>query len=113
LLSEPAPAPSPISSSKRVPQAVADPGPSFDLAKKLSEQGKTVGGRTFYKRNDQWVDQQISTMTDAPITRVEFDSDAYYTLILKHPVTQPWLALGRNVKFVLNGRIIEVFDNSK
>ena len=42
--------------------------------------------------------------------RIQFNSKEYFDLVAKKPETLPWLALGQNVQFALDGAIYEVFD---
>jgi len=45
-----------------------------------------------------------------PVTRIAFASAAYFALLKKQPELAPVLALGRNIRFVAAGRVIEIFD---
>jgi len=56
---------------------------------------------------------QTAEVAKAKRTRVEFNSDAYFALLVKEPKAAQWLALGRNVQFVLNGTIYDIFEDTK
>jgi Ca-activated chloride channel homolog len=76
----------------------------------LDRQLKTVQGRAFYLNNSVWTDARIQETATLPATRIAFASAAYFAMLKKQPELAPLLALGRNVRFVAAGRIIEIFD---
>jgi len=41
---------------------------------------------------------------------VAFASEEYFSLLKKKPELAAMLALGRNVRFMADGRVIEIFD---
>ncbi|MGH8525062.1 MAG: VWA domain-containing protein, partial [Gammaproteobacteria bacterium] len=64
-------------------------------------QQRFVGGRAFTMKTNSWMDTEIQKKQNAKRVRVQFDSPEYFELVTKNPKAQPWLALGRNVQFVL------------
>ena len=56
------------------------------------------------------MDATVQRLKDARRVRIQFNSKEYFDLVAKKPETLPWLALGQNVQFALNGTIYEVFD---
>jgi hypothetical protein len=56
---------------------------------------------------------QTAEAAKAKRNKIAFNSDAYFALLAKEPKAAQWLALGRNVQFVLNGTIYEIFEETK
>lgn len=73
-------------------------------------QQRFVGGRAFTMKTNSWMDTEIQKKQNAKRVRVQFDSPEYFELVSKNPKAQPWLALGRNVQFVLGENIYEIYE---
>jgi Ca-activated chloride channel homolog len=82
-----------------------------DLAAAFAAQGRFVDGRTFYQNGDKWVDSEIQKQPNARRVRLEFGSTDYFALMVKHPETKNWLALGTNVQFLLGDTIYEIYES--
>ncbi|MCP5521417.1 MAG: VWA domain-containing protein [Verrucomicrobiales bacterium] len=95
-----APGPASTAASPDQVQAVATQGP-----------GQYVGGRTFYQNGERWIDSQVQVQSaDVPRKQIQFGSDEYFALLTGHPETQPWLALGVEVEFVLDGAVYQISE---
>lgn len=68
-----------------------------DEALAAAEQ-RYVGGRTFYRNKERWVDGTIAGRAVSRRVRLELASAEYFDLLRRHPETAPWLALGREVE---------------
>ena len=58
-----------------------------EAAKELSEAGQNVrqiGNRTFYRRQDRWVDSQVTKAQEANARRIKQFSDEYFKLAETH-----------------------------
>lgn len=73
-----------------------------------SQQSQFVNGRNFFLNGKQWIDATVQNLTNAPRTRIEFNSAEYFALLAEQPETAGWLALGPNVQFAAKGRVIEI-----
>src|SRR6185503_14932535 len=96
----------------RVPQALAAKS-GLDEAKKSGSpitQNRFVGGRAFVMKTNSWIDSEIQKKANARRVRVQFDSPEYFDLVKKNPQATSWLALGRNVQFVLGETIYEIYE---
>ncbi|HUR47332.1 MAG TPA: VIT domain-containing protein [Candidatus Saccharimonadales bacterium] len=78
---------------------------------KLSELSKFAGGKTFYARDGRWMDSEAQKHEKAARVRVKFGSPDYFELIRKTPDALTWASLGRNVQFVWEGKLYEVYDD--
>lgn len=76
----------------------------------LGQQSRFVGGRTFYQNGNQWVDAQVQQPAEAPRSRIQFNSPAYFELVANTPAARPWLALGQNLVFVVGETVYEVHE---
>jgi len=94
--------------------AVTAPAPNYREFKKESEQyaqqSRFVGGHTFYRNQDQWVDSEIQKKPNAKRVRVQFASAEYFDLLKKNPQAATWLSLGRNVQFLIGDTIYEIYE---
>jgi Ca-activated chloride channel homolog len=88
------------------PVPISRPQPQMDLAG-LS---RYAGGRTFFRNENQWIDSGIQSMPDAARRQVQLGSDEYFQLLGRHPEVRSWLALGRNVQFLLDQTVYEIHE---
>lgn len=75
-----------------------------------SQQTRFAGGRAFYQNGAQWIDAEVQKRPNARRQRVQFNSEAYFDLLKQQPEIAPWAALGRNVQFVLNDTVYEIYE---
>ncbi|MCB0705707.1 MAG: VWA domain-containing protein [Saprospiraceae bacterium] len=77
----------------------------------LAENIVNVQGRAVYQNAGIWTDSRIQEKDKLPLNRIAFNSDAYFQLLQDEPASQEFLALGQNVRFVMNGQVYEVYNN--
>ena len=70
-----------------------------------------MAGRNAFLNNNQWVDSLVQKNVNAKHIRIQFNSPEYFALAANEPKALPWLALGQNVQFVLNGSVYEIYEN--
>ena len=75
---------------------------------KLSSAVKTVGGKTFYLRDDVWTDAEFKAEARLPETSLSFGSDEYFALLKQKPALAQFFALGERVVVVFEGRVYRV-----
>jgi len=71
---------------------------------------KRIGTRTFYFKDDFWVDSEYKDETTIDI---KFSSDAYTDLILTNPDVAKFLTLGENVIVKYKGKFLKISDKGK
>ncbi len=76
----------------------------------VSQQTKNIRGRAFYNTGAFWVDSQIQAQKNQQTNRIKFASMEYFKLLRREPMSAKFLALGKNVRFVLNNAIYEIFE---
>lgn len=77
----------------------------------VSQQNAFAAGRAFYRNaSNLWMDVLVPAQTNAPRKRIQFNSPEYFAFAAKHPRALPWLALGPNVQFVLDGTVYEIHE---
>ena len=77
----------------------------------LTDQVRTVNGRAFYQTGAQWTDilvQKAKGPTQK--RRMQFGSKEYFELIRKSPEAARYMSLGKNVAFMLNAEVIEIYE---
>ncbi len=75
-----------------------------------SQQTRFVNGKNFFQTGNRWVDSLAQNHQNAKRVRIQFNSPEYFALTRQQPKALPWLALGQNVQFVLDGIIYEVYE---
>jgi Ca-activated chloride channel family protein len=91
-------------------------GPSSTVSETISrvdqsiQQTRFVNGRNFFQNGRQWIDANLQKTASASRVRIQFNSKEYFDLAARHPEARPWLALGQNVQFSLDGQTYEVFE---
>src|SRR6185436_2171840 len=95
-----------------VPAITATPAPdSKTRLAQYSQQGQFIAGRNFYQNNTKWVDADVQKNQNAKRTRIQFNSSEYFTFAAKERRALPYLALGDNVEFMLDGTVYEIYNN--
>ena len=72
---------------------------------------RKVGEKTFYLRDDVWMDSEFKPEAKLPETALEFGGEEYFALIKREPQLARFFSLGERVLVVYNGRVYRV--NSK
>jgi Ca-activated chloride channel family protein len=76
----------------------------------VQAQIKQVRGRAFYNTGREWNDSNIQNQKARKTNRVQFGSDAYWNLLKTKPETTSYLSLGKNVRFMLDGELYEIYE---
>jgi Ca-activated chloride channel family protein len=72
---------------------------------KAGQSVRQIGSRTFYRRNNQWIDSTVSKEQEASPTRVKQFSDSYFELARRHGRTlSQYLVFDEPVLVNLEGR---------
>ena len=94
------------------PSAV--PGGTVQLGRakvdSYAQQTQFVSGKNFFLNGNQWLDTAVQKIPNARTVRIQFGSKEYFDLLAEHPQAAPWLALGQNVRFALDGVVYEVVE---
>ena len=71
-----------------------------------------VQGRAQYLNGTEWMDAALLDPMNSqlPTNRIAFNSKEYFKLLDEEPAAADFLALGCNIRFVLNGQIWEIFE---
>ncbi len=75
-----------------------------------TQQQRFVNHRSFYQNGNAWVDSEVQRQKNAQRQRLQFNTPAYFAFAATNAAARPWLALGQNVQFVLNGTIYEIYE---
>jgi len=75
-----------------------------------SEYVKRIGDRTFYLKNDFWIDGEYK---DEKTIDIKYSSPAYMDLILTYPEIAKFAALGEKVIFKLKDNFIKISEQGK
>ena len=76
----------------------------------VAQQTKNVFGRAFYNTNNMWVDSAVQGQKNQTPQRIQFASREYFDLLRKYPKSSQFLALGSNVRFVMNNQVFEIYE---
>ena len=82
------------------------------IRRNLADDIVNVNGRAQYLNNGQWLDGALAAVDTRSMAtnRVQFNSDDYFKLLKEHPESANFLALGRNVRFLMDGEVWEVYE---
>lgn len=77
----------------------------------LSEGIVNIQGRAMYNNNNEWLDANISLNQNKNIktNRIKFNSEAYFKL-MENQEAVAFLALGKNVRFMMNSEVYEIHE---
>ncbi|WP_052598957.1 VIT domain-containing protein [Aureispira sp. CCB-QB1] len=77
----------------------------------LSEGIVNIQGRAMYNNNNEWLDANISLNQNKNIktNRIKFNSEAYFKL-MENQEAVAFLALGKNVRFMMNNEVYEIHE---
>ncbi len=82
-------------------------------SRNLGESISNVRGRAVYQNNNNWLDANIALNAaennNLKTNRVKFNSEAYFKLMQKEGAND-FLALGKNVRFMLDSEVFEVYE---
>ena len=86
-----------------------------DSTRVVSQPMEFAAGKNFTQNAQFWVDSdvQAAEVAKAKRNRIAFNSNAYFNLLAMEPKVAQWLALGRNVQFVLDNTIYEIYEETK
>ena len=81
------------------------------ISRNLSDGITNIQGRAMYNNNNEWVDANISLSMEKNLktNRIKFDSEDYYKL-MENDEAIAFLNLGRNVRFMMNNEVYEIFE---
>lgn len=73
---------------------------------------KNIQGRAVYNNGRGWVDSRVQAQKQGKqdIQRIQFGSTEYFSLLKREPLSSEFLALGRNVRFLLNSIVYEIYE---
>jgi Ca-activated chloride channel homolog len=102
----------PASTAVPITRLPGRPAPAVRPASPVDLTGASrfVGGRTFFRNDDQWIDSGIQGAQQAERRRIQIGSPEYFELLSQRPETSPWLALGPRVQFLLGRTVFEIHD---
>ena len=76
-----------------------------------SESIKRVRDKTFYLRDGLWVDSEYKK--EMKTQKIEYASDAYFDLIVKHARLSKYLVIGKRVIVCYKGTCYEITSKSQ
>ena len=96
--------------SRRPAPAASPAAQAREQLVQYSQQSQFVNGRNFFQNGSQWMDSEVQNNQSAKHTRLQFNSPEYFEFLVKNQKALPWLALGQNVQFVLDGTVYEIYE---
>ena len=73
---------------------------------------KNIHNRIFYQDNKYWVDAKINSKDkkERVVIRVQFASEKYFDLIKQNDEIGGYLSLGKNVRFLFDNQVYEIYE---
>jgi Ca-activated chloride channel family protein len=117
-----APPPSPVSAPKEAEARAITGMAGVQQSKKARQQQevlrvdadtassaiRTAGGKTFYLRDNVWIDSEFKPDSNLAETVIKFGSDEYFALLKQKPRLAQFLSLGEQVIVVFEGKVYRV-----
>jgi len=75
-----------------------------------AQQSRFISGKSFFQNGEQWIDSEVQKAPNAKRVRVQFNSPEYFALLRKDSKVLAWLSQGRNVQFVFDGAVYEIYE---
>jgi Ca-activated chloride channel family protein len=91
-------------------QLAEKPALALDREEQQARQSQFVAGKSFFQNGEQWIDSEVQKLPKAKKVRVRFNSPEYFELLKKDAKAQAWLSQGRQVQFVSNGTVYEIYE---
>jgi len=80
----------------------------------ISQQVRNIQGRAVYNTGGAWIDSQVSVQQrltpKQQVHRIQFAGEKYFQLLKDEPESAQFLALGKNVRFVINNTIYHIYQ---
>jgi Ca-activated chloride channel family protein len=97
----------------RVPATTASPAEDSKVRlAQYSQHGQFINGKNFFQNtSNQWVDAAAQKFQNAKKQRIQFNSAEYFSFAAKNSKALPWLALGQNVQFEMDGTLYEIYGD--
>ena len=73
---------------------------------RLMSENRIIGGKTFHRAGDLWIDDEARDDSDKKIEELKFASKEYFDFLEKHPEVIHWLSLGSDVDVLHQGKLI-------
>jgi Ca-activated chloride channel homolog len=81
-----------------------------DNGRKSTQQVRNILGRAMYQNGNAWIDPAIQKKGYRKNVQIQYGSEEYFNLLKEKPLTARFLALGQNVKFILEDTLYEVTE---
>jgi Ca-activated chloride channel homolog len=76
----------------------------------LTTQVQNIQGRAVYQSGKFWVDSYLQERKSVKTMQIKFASDEYFEFLKNQPESAQFLALGQNVRFLLDGIYYEIIE---
>jgi Ca-activated chloride channel family protein len=76
----------------------------------MQTQVRNVLGRAMYQNGNTWIDPAVQSKKYKHTVQIKYNSEEYFKLLKDKPLSAKFLALGQNVKFVLEDTLYEVTE---
>jgi Ca-activated chloride channel family protein len=77
----------------------------------VASQVRNILGRAFYNNGSNWMDVSVQKQkADVKKNRIQFASAEYFDLLKKYPLAPQFMSLGKNVSFVMNNEVWEIYE---
>lgn len=81
-----------------------------NIDESFNQNYKNIQGRAIYQVDNYWVDSNIQILKPKKEKKIKFASEEYFGLYRNNPLISQFLALGKNVIFVFNDIIYEIYE---
>lgn len=83
------------------------------LVERAAQRIRHIGERTFYLKDQQWIDSRYKPDEKLPQVQIAPYSDAYFALIQRQPKLRQYLSLGEEVILRLEKAVVQITPSGK
>ena len=76
----------------------------------IGQQMKNIQGRAVYYNGNIWIDSDVHLKKYSSRKKIMFGGEEYFTLLKRTPSSAQFLALGKNIQFILKDTLYEIYE---
>jgi len=78
--------------------------------KSLVQSYKNIQGRAIYQVDNYWIDSELQSKKIKKEKKIKFASKEYFDLYKRNPLLSQFLSLGRNIRFIFEDTVYEIYE---
>lgn len=80
------------------------------VTQNFANQVRNIQGRAVYQNGTEWIDLYVQNSKVAKTNKIQFAGKEYFKLLNNEPQVAQFLSLGKNVRFIYNNELYEIYE---